>query len=33
MMVVQEPVKDGSGGGHVLQELAPVLDGSVVGHE
>ena len=30
--VVQEPVEDGAGGGHVVQELAPFLDGPVGGH-
>ena len=31
--VVEEAIQDGTGGGHVAQELAPVFDGPVAGHD
>jgi len=31
--VVQEAIEDGAGGGDVLQQLAPVLEGAVAGHD
>ena len=31
--VVQEPVQDGAGSGHVVEQLAPFLDGPVGCHE
>jgi len=30
---MQEAVDDGSGGGHVTEELAPFLEGSIAGHD
>ena len=31
--VVEEAVEDGAGGGHVLKQLAPVLERTVAGHD
>ena len=33
LQVVEEAIQDGTGGGHVAQELTPVLDGAVAGHD
>ena len=31
--MVKEPVEDGTGSGHVAEELAPFVDGTIGGHE